>query len=159
MLSSSNDYYINGLKKYQLDKSNQLLKIYSDKLKTTEENLYKINEYYDILKLFYSEQNNIHFKNYCQCIYYLEKIYIHIDFINKIGKNYRLQNMNKLIDLISKKVAGINDDIELLEVLTKEIKFSNLLLGEYKELLEEDNNNLNLIVIKIKDLSNKMNKY
>jgi hypothetical protein len=86
--------------------------------------------------------NNFHCKNYCQCLDYLEKIYIHIDFINKIGKNYRLQNMNKLIELISKKTAGINNDTELLEVLTKEIKLSNLLLEEYKEILEEDKNNL-----------------
>ena len=166
MLSSSNEYtyYINELKKYQLSKikhklnrMNQSLNFNNDKLKTTEKNLNIIDGYYNMLKFFYSEQNNFHQKNYCQCIDYLEKIYIQIDFLNKIDKKYRLHNMNKLIELISKKAAGINDDIELVDILTKEIKLSNLLLEEYKEILEEDKNNLNLIITKIEDLSSKIN--
>ena len=39
--------------------------------------------------------------------------------------------MNKLIELISKKAAGINDDTQLLDILTKEIKFDTINLHKY----------------------------
>ena len=60
-----------------------------------------------------------------------------IRVINNISidkKNERIKNMNKLIDLISKKAADITINLsELTNILTREIKLSKLLLEEYKD--------------------------
>ena len=96
----------------------------------SEENMVVIKKYNILLKLLLFELIEHRHINYSQWIYYLESIYIHIDFIIKLKKKDRLPNMYRLIDGISKKAADIN--IDLIEILNEEIKVSSLLLDEYK---------------------------
>lgn len=118
---------------------NKLLSYYLDKIIMSEENLILVENYYEMLKIFLYNQHRTHDKNYYHWIYYLETIYIQIDLINNLEinkKKYRLKNMNKLIELISKKAADITINLsDLIDILTKEIKLSKSLLEEHHRIL------------------------
>jgi hypothetical protein len=166
MLSSLEEYdfYIYELKNYkflknkiEIDILNKSFKFYLDKIIISEKNLDIAENYYNILKVFLYEQNDIYNKTFYKWIYYLEIIYIQINFLNDIfidKKNDRLKNMNKLIDFISKKAADITINLsEFSNTLAKEIKLANLLLEEYKEILVFDKENLSFVKTKIEEFS------
>lgn len=141
--------------KYSLDKEINLFKNYIDKITISEENIMTIKDYNNVLTLLSCELKLSYFIKYSRWVYYLETIYTHINFIIKLGKKERLQNMNKLINGISKKAADIN--IDLIKILNKEIIVSSLLLEEYKEILMIDKNNILFSKTKIEKLFIKSN--
>ena len=144
------NYNYQKIIKYRLDKEIKLFKNYIDKITIIEDNIIIVEKYNDILKLLLCELNISYIIKYSKWIYYLESIYTHYDFINKLGKKSRLANINKLINGISKNAADIN--IDLIEILNKEITVSCLLLEEYKKKLIINKNNILLLKTKIEKL-------
>ena len=84
-----------------------------------------------------------------------------VEFIKETdNKKYRLQNMYKLVEIISKKAAGIDINmLNILNILNNEIKFTNYLLEQYKEILDSEKNNLSITKDSIDTLLNQLNKY
>jgi hypothetical protein len=104
MLSYINSYNVINI----IDNEINLFKSYIDKIILIEENIIIIEEYLKLLEIILNQhQNNINL-NYTHWLFFIESIFIHIDFINKINKKYRLNNMNNLIEGLSKKAADIN---------------------------------------------------
>lgn len=91
-------------------------------------NITILEEYIKLLNTIKNEVTEYCSLSYTRWLFLLESIFIHIDFINKINKKYRINNMNKLIEGVSKKAADI--EIDLTNILNKEIFSTILLLGK-----------------------------
>ena len=136
MLSYINSYDVINI----IDNEVNLFKSYIDKIILIEENILIIEEYLKLLEIILNQQKNSNNLNYTHWLFFIESIFIHIDFINKINKKYRLHNMNKLIKGLSKKAADIN--IELNDILNKEKLITILILKENQEILKITHRNL-----------------
>jgi len=134
MLSYINSYDIKNI----IDNEINLFKNYIDKIILIEENIIILEKYLKLLEIILNQQNSN--LNYTDWLLFIESIFLHIDFINNINKKYRLNNMNKLIEGLSKKAADIN--IELNNLLNKEILATILILKENQEILETTHKNL-----------------
>lgn len=135
MLSYINSYNVINI----IDNEINLFKSYIDKIILIEENILILEEYLK-LQIILNQQKYSNNLNYTHWLFIIESIFIHIDFINKINKKYRLNNMNKLIEGLSKKAADIN--IELNDILNKEKLETILILKENQEILKTTHKNL-----------------
>ena len=128
---------------FLFDKEVNLYKNYIDKFISVEQIIYKLEEYLKLLHIIKSEESQYYNISYKRWLFFLESIFIHIDFIYNLDidfKKNRLYNINKLIEGLSKIAA--DNQIDIIDILNKEISYTKIFIKETQEILETIKNNL-----------------